>query len=142
MTKAEYSQLMLRAKVWPKWKLYAKTIWAEARGQSTEEKIAICHVMHRSESNKALWDNILSKWQFSCYNYGDPNFEKLMKVNIDNEIYRECIGIAFGVINDIYPDYAKGADHYFNPSILPELPSWAKKMTKVAQIDETEFYKA
>jgi len=139
MTKELHYELIAKARTWPRWLLYAKTVWAEARGETREGRIAVCHVMHRRETDSLLWNDILDPWQFSCYNYGDPNFSQMMTVGINDRIFQECIEIAFGVIHGTIPDPTGGANHYFNGRLVR--PQWANSMTRTAKIGWHEFYR-
>ncbi len=140
MTKEEYKAAIAKIKNYPQWLLYAKTLYGECRGEPREGKIAVCWVMHRREMDGKLRNDILDPYQFSCYNYGDPNLSKLLQVGIEDKVFQECIDIAFGVLNGNYPDPTNGADHYFNRRLVQ--PEWAKKMTLVATFGAHEFYKS
>ena len=37
----------------------------------------------------------LKEWQFSCWNEGDPNKEKMQELKIVDPVYIKMLGIAF-----------------------------------------------
>ena len=128
--------------------ILALTIYGEARGESTEGKIAVGSViLERARRGgwygKTIPEVCLKKWQFSCFNENDPNYRKLLHIaeNWDEEIIsnmalNDCWGIALGLISgNIDPNVT--ATHY---KVTTCDAYWAKEMTKVASIGHHEFF--
>jgi hypothetical protein len=51
----------------------------------------------------------------------------------EDAFYHPKMPNAYGVLNNKYPLYVKGADHYYNPNKV-DTPDWAYKMKKVGKI--------
>lgn len=61
---------------------FAKTIWAEARGEPLEGQIAVANVILNRARQGGWWGDDVVKVcrkpkQFSCWNNGDPNRAKM-----------------------------------------------------------------
>ena len=60
----------------------ARTMWGECRGCDTEGQIGVANVIN-NRVNARRWygkthkEVCLKEWQFSCWNEGDPNKEKM-----------------------------------------------------------------
>ncbi len=94
----------------------ALTIYGEARGESTEGKIAVGSVIlervdHRDWDGKTIPEVCFKPWQFSCYNEKDPNYGKLLDIAehwndksmpLDMAL-NNCYGIAAGLISGNIP---------------------------------------
>lgn len=128
----------------------ARTIYGEARNQTTEGKTAVGYViLQRSvERQQSITDVCLAPFQFSCWNEKDPNRLIIQHVGLDNRVFLECFGIACLVITTSIPNPAPGANHYFTvkpPNIIETAlnwpPSWAKGMELVKVIGAHEFVK-
>ena len=97
--------------------LVARTVYGEARGQSFRGKKAVAHVViNRAKRKKHLWDHSLSavvlrKKQFSCWNPGDPNHDKMLKVTVSNKEFRLSKAAVLVALSE--PDFTKGSTHYF-----------------------------
>jgi N-acetylmuramoyl-L-alanine amidase len=122
----------------------ARTIWAEARGEAHEGRVAVAWVIrHRAERSgwpAAVADVCRQPWQFSCWNRNDPNLAKLEALSIDDPLYRECHEVGRAVLAGEVDDPTGGADHYFADYIRP--PDWAERMTFTTKIGRHLFYRA
>lgn len=126
--------------------LLALLIYGEARGEKEAGRRAVGHVvlnrLYKSKRYGAtLPAVILKKWQFSCFNQGDPNRAKLEKLAVDpeGEIYDQCLCVAANLLAGKDEDNTKGATHYFNPAVVK--PAWARKMKHTVTIGNHEFYR-
>ena len=112
----------------------ARTMWGEARGEGATGMRAVGHViMNRVKAGS--WygatpkDVVLKKWQFSCWNADDPNRPKLLAVTTADSNF----ALAQSLAKAIYANYlALGS--------VSKVPSWASKMTQVAEIGNHTFY--
>lgn len=128
--------------------LFALCIWGEARGESTESKIAVASVIKERVRlggwyGKGYKGVILKNKQFSCFNSFDPNFKKMLRiVNLFEKIIKktkglsECYTIAQGIISGKIPQTIR-ATHYL--SIYCDA-YWEEKLKKVATIGNHDFY--
>ena len=125
----------------------AKTIYGEARGEPLEGRIAVGWVIrNRLESNKwfgadTLADVCMRQSQFSCWNFGDPNYEKLESVTLDDPWYLECVYIAAGIMCGQMADPTVGATHYYAPGAVSRKPAWADGKEPCARFGGHLFFK-
>lgn len=121
----------------------ARTIWGEARsvGEAGMEGVA-CVIRNRVERPGwwgTSWEGVcLKPWQFSCWNKGDPNREKLMAVNETDPLFYEAMVIAEKVIDGKQPDITGGADSYYSTYI--PAPHWTYGARFTVQIGNLKFY--
>ena len=124
--------------------ILARTIWAEARGESAEGQKAIANVVNnRIASGKTWWGNdvrsvCLTPYQFSCWNKSDPNRPKLLAVTADDPSYSGCLVIAGNSIRGNLPDNTADADSY---EVTGLNTYWARTLQPVAVIGHHSFYK-
>ena len=113
-------------------------IYHEARGEQTEGKIAVCHVvMNRVITRgKTIKEIIMAPNQFSWTIGIDPDYYCISEPGE----FRECI-IATSLCLKVRASgfCLHGADHYFNPKVV--LPSWAKSMKFIERIGNHDFYR-
>lgn len=157
----------------PDLNVLAQTIWGEARQEGLKGMLAIGNVIkNRAEANKKMFgDGIkgvaLKSKQFSCWNQGDPNREKLKDIlqydkiislrksptgepfnnwfekfkNTGNYLeyksYLKAKEIAKQILNGSAPDPTKGAVYYHTVNVKP---IWRNKLEKVAQFGNHIFY--
>ena len=119
----------------------ARTIYGEARGEGSRGMQAVGNViMNRVHAGSwygaSIKDVVLKKYQFSCWNVGDPNREKIL--NATPTQLSSARSIAEKVADGTLPDITGGATHYHAKSILPY---WAASMKKTATIGNHIFYK-
>jgi spore germination cell wall hydrolase CwlJ-like protein len=129
--------------------IMALTIYAEARGEIRQGKVAVGSVIlervdHRSWDGTTIKEVCLWPVQFSCYLPKDPNRPMLKDIadHWDEEIKKnpvlqECFEIAQDLISGKLERYPKALD-YFNPKVCH--PKWADTKTLVAQIGNHLFY--
>lgn len=124
--------------------LMALLIWGEARGESEAGKYAVAQtVMNRwkkqSWFGRTVKDVILKPWQYSCFNSGDANREKLMNVS-DDATWKKCAAIAQEVYHENVSRMVeiKGATHYCRTDCNPR---WKKEMQFVCRIGNHDFYR-
>lgn len=129
----------------------ARTIYGEARGESTDGKIAVGHVilnrLYQAKKNqsraKQFGTNVeevcFKKWQFSCWNPNDPNSEIILNVTEANDMFKICIEIADKVLGGATSDLTIGATHYHVASMgFPK--AWGEKKEPCAKIGNHWFY--
>ena len=74
----------------------ARTVYGEGRGDSHEGRLAIAHVILNRARAGGWWGSAISevclkRWQFSCWNAGDPNRPRLFQIELDD---RDLLGCA------------------------------------------------
>ena len=149
MTRDSYNNLIMLVKQLPLPMRIALTVYGEARGESEQGKIAVAWVCLNRERNDNPFDDILDPLQFSCWNYGDKNFDKILALMPFNLIFAECLDIAYGVYFGKLPDPTGGATNYYAPELMRMIdpksggkPAWAKDMTTTTVIGGHVFLKA
>lgn len=151
----------------------AQTIWGEARQEGTKGMIAVGNVIkNRAEANKKMFGQgikgvALKPKQFSCWNEGDPNREKLKDIlqydklvsmrksptgepfnewfqkfkntgeYLEYKSYIKAKEIAQQILSGSVPDPTKGAVYYHT---LDVKPIWRTKLDQVAQFGNHVFY--
>lgn len=133
----------------------ALTIYGEARGESTEGKIAVGSVIlervdHRDWDGKTIPEVCFKKYQFSCYLEDDPNYPKLLKIaeNWDeamknNAALNDCFGIALGLVSGNIPRTPEIAETHccqYATAKGAERVTWDDKMKVVAKINGHVFF--
>lgn len=123
----------------------ARTMWGEARGEGSTGMRAVGHViMNRVKAGS--WygltpkEVVLKKNQFSCWNENDPNRAKLLAVTTADSNYALALSLAKAIYAGTMPDITNGATNYLALGSLSTVPSWASKMTQVAEIGNHTFY--
>lgn len=120
----------------------ARTIWGEARNQSDEGMEAVGHVIkNRMENDR--FPNTIEKvvtqpWQFSVWNDGNINLDKMLKVDKQDAEFARAYDIARAILQGVKFDLTKGADHYHEKSIRPY---WADGNKATKQIGDHIFYR-
>lgn len=121
----------------------AKTMWGEARGEGARGMQAVGNVV-MNRVNAGSWygasvkDVVLKPWQFSCWNFKDPNRIIIENMTAQQLAANGTLAIAHNVISGKLPDITGGATHYHNKNITPY---WVSKMKKTAQIGNHIFYR-
>ncbi|HAM57568.1 MAG TPA: hypothetical protein DCQ64_20010 [Candidatus Rokubacteria bacterium] len=134
----------------------ALTVWAEARGESVNGRVAVaCVIRNRMRLRKLSAKAVcLQPMQFSCWQTidGQANHD-VLKALVDaaaagrpvtDPIIRECYWIADGVLAGDVRDNTKGADHYLTTRLLSSSrrPSWVAKMDWTTTVDSQAFYRS
>lgn len=110
--------------------IMAKTIYGEARGETILGKYAVgCVIYNRwkKDKGKTIEEICLQPWQFSCWNYNDPNKVLLMNENmpIDRKFGDSLHEASYILLSEgKHKDATNGATHYHAKSI--KKPYWAK----------------
>jgi len=129
--------------------LLALTIYAEARGEIRQGKVAVGSVIlervdHRDWDGTTIKEVCLWPAQFSCFLPKDPNRHMLKNIAdtwdveiTKNNVLQECFEIAQGLISGKLERDPKALD-YFNPKVCH--PDWAESKKMVAQIGNHNFY--
>ena len=126
----------------------ARTSWGEGRNQGKNGMHLIQNVIkNRANSGgtynwpENVFDVTRQNKQFSAWNQGDPNREKMESLSSDSE--DEQFRQAYEVSNQQLPDELQEifgeADHYHSDKVSP---SWSKspKMRKLGQYGNHKFY--
>ena len=126
----------------------ARTLWGEARGEGVSGMQAVaCVILNRVEVSRRLggywWGNNILQvchkpYQFSCWNKGDANYQKLLSVNEEDIHFATAKRVARRAMLGFLKDETKGATHYHARNILPD---WAKAHKPCAMIGRHVFYR-
>jgi len=127
--------------------ILARTIWGEARGQGDSGMRAVASViMNRVREGqqglhvwrgKTVRDVSLKPWQFSAWNLGDPNRDKMINVTSDDYSFRLALGIAELAVNGLLEDTTGGANSYHTEAVSP---NWADPAKISAMVGNQIFY--
>lgn len=145
----------------------AKNIYFEARGETTDGKMAVANVtMNRVASARfpnsicgVVEQAVYSRWwmehhdrlvpvrwkcQFTWFCDGKSDNIKLTDskgntIQANMSAWQESLAIAIQAIKHEIPDITNGATHYYNPSLAD--PHWAPHYQQVAQIENHRFYR-
>lgn len=124
----------------------ALTCYGEARSESRDGKIAVCHVIKNRAERGGWWgstikDVCLWPWQFSAWNEDDPNRKKMLACTTDaapTPDFQKCLEAAAAVLGGFEADPTGGACHYHAHNI-PK-PSWAEGKQPCKTIGRHLFY--
>lgn len=129
-----------------------RTVWAEARGEGREGALAVACVIRNRATRAGYAHELLgkegalvrvceAKWQFSCWNDGDPNKPKMLALQPEDapDLFDLCQDVLDGAV---HVDPTKGADLYYAPQGMPngEPPYWAATVKQVAVIGHQIFF--
>lgn len=126
-------------------KVMAQAIYFEGRGETPAGQIAIGQVIKKRSIQRSMsirkvvyQKNIEGVCQFSyiC----DIEKKRVSSRITERKAWGMALKYAYGVLNNKYPNYSKGADHYFNPNTVASIPEWSKKMIHVSSIKNHVFY--
>ncbi len=120
----------------------ARTLYGEARGESTLGRAAVASVILNRIARPRWWGRTVhgvcrKKWQFSCWLENDPNFATLRAVTKANPLFRDCLVVAELACAGLLGDSTKGATHYHAPSVKPR---WARGKKPCVVIGAHSFY--
>lgn len=110
--------------------ILACTLWAEARGEGYEGMKAVSHVIinrvktttGQFSKDDTLATACLRHVQYSCWNKGDPNFDKMFDLNLESGTFAEAMRAALEALHE--PDFTNGALHYY-ATTMPASPPWS-----------------
>ena len=103
----------------------ARTVWGEARGEDQEGRLAVAHVMvnrWRTRVGQFAKDDTLATAclrhvQFSVWNEGDPNFQKMQSVDVNDREFRQCLVAVLQALDE--PDPTNRSLHYHTRAVSP-----------------------
>lgn len=126
----------------------ARTMWGEARGEGSAGMHAVAAVvMNRVAVARARgtywWGNSVIQvcqkpYQFSCWNKDDPNFRRVVAVDLSDRHFAAALDMARRAVAGHLPDPTHGSTHYHADSIMP---AWAKGEEARAVIGRHIFYR-
>ena len=121
----------------------ALTVYAEARGEPYEGKVAVARVIRNRVTQgweKDVAGVVLRPYQFSCFNTQDPNRLVAARVgSTDKQLQDSQAAWAESEHND---GGIGGAVMYYNPNGVHSTPSWASEDKYVATVGAHRFYTA
>jgi len=94
--------------------IFAKTIWAEARGEPLEGQIAVANVILNRARQGGWWGDDVAgvcckPKQFSCWNESDPNRAKMDGLELQDMAFTRAVSVASGRLGG--DDMADGRHH-------------------------------
>jgi spore germination cell wall hydrolase CwlJ-like protein len=121
----------------------ARTLWAEARSEGRAGMQAVANVIMNRTKKPCWWGHDVvsvcrTPYQFSCWNRGDPNLPKLLKVDGHDPAFVLALQIAEQAVAGKLPDITGGADSYANLSVCN--PNWAACSRVTARIGRHTFF--
>lgn len=129
--------------------LLACCLFGEARGESFDAKVGVaCVVRNRVHQNLRYMGGasfagvILQPYQFSSFNFSDPNRGKLLRplMHESPNIWAECYRAACAVYKGNCPDVTNGALFYFSPPLIEAPHAWGK-VSLCCKLGSLSFYK-
>jgi len=122
---------------------FARTIWAEARGEGVAGMRAVAAVIVNRARRPRWWGKsvrecCLKPAQFSCWNPSDPNYRRLMAVTSADPQFALALGIAELALRGNLPDPTNGSDSYANLALAQ--PAWATKDRFRVKIGNHSFF--
>lgn len=104
-------------------------------GSSVEERIGVaCAIRNRVREPRKYGDTFkaacLRRWQFSCWNVGDPNRPRLLAIAYRlvtdqpamDPLVEESTYLAAGVVSGVLLDRVAGANHYMTRALWTSAP--------------------
>lgn len=108
--------------------IVARTLFGEAKANNIKDATAIACVIKNRSIHKQ-WPNTLAgvclqKKQFSCWNEGDHNRDRIMHVQLSgSKWFTKCHEIARDLNSGSIADTTNGATHYHTRAVAPK---WSK----------------
>lgn len=122
----------------------AQTAWGEARNQGSSGLYAVIwvvrnrHDFHQRWKDRALREICRAPFQFSCWNYGDPNLAKLRQVSLDDRIFCQCLVATTDVLGGLVMSNVEKATHYYADGT--PVPTWALNKTPCTKVGQHLFF--
>lgn len=122
------------------------TLYGEARGESLDGMAGVAWVIRNRVEHPGWWGTdyssvCLRPKQFSCFNHGDPNRDKIIEgyshSKYGDPTWRLCRYISHGVIYNWIPDLVHGANHYCHVNLHPK---WAEEREVLIVVGNHKFY--
>ncbi|MCI0430001.1 MAG: cell wall hydrolase [Rhodospirillales bacterium] len=122
----------------------ARTVFGEAQGELHEGRLAVAHViLNRARAGdwwgRGISEVCLKRWQFYCWNPGDPNRPRLFQVDLDDRDLLGCTRACIEALTGV-PDPTAGATHY-HALDLPMPPRWARGRMPDVVIGRHAFFR-
>ena len=133
--------------------ILARTLYGEARGEGIDGIEAVaCVIMNRYKARKwytgyviengqkvpSVAQTCLKKWQFSCWNKNDPNYNVIKNVTEQDAVFARCLAVARRAIKGELKDWTNGAVYYHTKQIKPV---WAQGKYPCYALKNHLFYK-
>lgn len=121
----------------------AATLWGEARNQGREGLRAVaCVIANRARTRYRRCADAravcLDRWQFSCWNEGDPNRARMLAVVRRPDVeFGVALELADELLAGRLEDITHGARHYHTSRIKP---FWARGKMPCAALGNHLFY--
>ncbi len=122
--------------------ILARTIWGEARGEGAigmqavanvvmnRYQLAISNPAYAKQFGSTIAEICQKPWQFSVWNKGNPNLNKMLLLTPSDRSFRQALDIARKAVTGELTDVTNGADHYRTAYVNPRW-SRGKKPTKI-----------
>nr|WP_240796909.1 cell wall hydrolase [Terasakiella sp. SH-1] len=123
----------------------ARTLYGEARGEGRHGMECVAQVILNRVNRGGWWGNdiasvCLKPWQFSCWNYNDPNRSKIEKLMPgDNDVFNLAYEIAGEAMAGTMPNHI-GYDVY-HYKVRGLYANWAVGHVASYTAGGHEFYK-
>lgn len=113
-----------------------RTVYGEARGETTEGQAAVTHVVLNRVAQPGWWGRDAwhvchTRSQFSCWNLDDPNAEKLEHLSPNDPGYVRIAAVVDTVLAGRFPDATHGATHY---KVIGTKATWDKATVGVTPV--------
>lgn len=124
--------------------ILARTIWGEARNQGRIGMEAVASVIMQRAQNPRWWGSDVVSCcqkprQFSCWNPGDPNRAKMLRVTEQDPTFATALVVARDALAGRLTDRTHGADSYANLGICS--PAWAEPDKVTCKIGDHTFFR-
>jgi spore germination cell wall hydrolase CwlJ-like protein len=118
-------------------------IWREAQNQGYIGMLAVGWVIRNRVLNPSWWGTdwvsvILKKFQFSSFNWNDPNYGKFPKG--DEPSWQDALRAALDAFLGSMADPTNGATYYFDRSLDSSPPKWSTGGSTVHTKDIGAFH--
>jgi len=116
--------------------VFIRTVFGEAEAWNRDDATAIAHViinrLRHQRWGKTLKAVCQAKWQFSCWNKGDPNRERIVTAKRGVGWIATVEKICMDCLGGFIPDPTGGATHYY--ATFVKEPLWAKHKQPVYRV--------
>jgi spore germination cell wall hydrolase CwlJ-like protein len=127
----------------------ALTMWGEGRGEGEEGMRAVGHVIRNrwlaQRHGAHVTDTVSEAWQFSCWNAGDPNQERMLNIEglsthgADYRLWLDAKRLAAEILAGRSTDPTGGALFYHSTGVQPR---WSSGIAPVTRIGSHLFFRA
>ena len=124
----------------------ALTVDGEAEGEGPDGWAAVAWVIKNRAAKPGWWGHdIISVCQaghgsqFNCWMPGTADYNRIMQITPDDEVFQQIVQVCGGVIDGTIPDPTDGAESYFVTN-MHHPPSWANGKPASAVIGHQSFY--